>query len=832
MTQPSFPQGTQSADNELDSLSVNLSKSIVANSKRLSSIIDCAITLLESFKFQADKFKKLGYCDGQVAYVCFKTCRSLIEMCEGVKGTEMKELIGLVLVTLKSYDSSLLSILANMGNSSGDKGAEDPLLGRLSKLKLGHVNPKAELGYENSDFISPLSLNNLIRDTSRKVLIIDFRTRKEFSYSHLNFANVVNIEPSLVATIIAGNPEATDDDLEIGITKTMEPAMLRLFRERHRFDRVILYNLRFGGDSSDRFKSLEHLLINGNNVGIASASPFRDLINLLMFRTKYISSRLRKYPSILAGGLEGWYHTFGEAGLTSTSAALEVYSSGDSRKRSEVSQNIVRASQDTSNYLRNFGDYLASGSRSDETSLRTAMNPKVSYNRASNGAVLISEHSGAATPRSWKGSDVEQKSRPPSSKLEKSVVERSVSHNELVFLESFATGLTNLGNSCYMNCILQCLGATPQLTGFFFAVDTSRDKVVKAYEKHINSTNLLGSKGVITSSFVQLLQEMFSNSGKYFTPSTFKLVVGKLSPAQQFANFDQQDCIEFLNFILDSLHEDLNQRTVLTSEERVAIMELSPEQEQARELMPVRLASTIEWERYLKINFSVIVDYFQGQYLSQLKCLECLLTSTSYNAFSILSLPIPEKLSGSNKVLLTECLELFTETELLDDNNKWHCPNCRRFTKLTKKITISRLPRVLIIHFKRFSMDERGNFKKLETLIEYPVNKTLDLTSYWPQVGSYAVQYPANQIGVEKEREILASFPDRHQDMPFRYELYGVVNHFGNLTTGHYTSFVKKASRNKSRKDWCYFDDAKVLYNCAENQVLNRSAYCLFFQRI
>ena len=107
------------------------------------------------------------------------------------------------------------------------------------------------------------------------------------------------------------------------------------------------------------------------------------------------------------------------------------------------------------------------------------------------------------------------------------------------------------------------------------------------------------------------------------------------------------------------------------------ITELTPEQEKNREILPVRLASTIEWERYLKLNFSIIVDYFQGQYLSQLKCLECGFTSTTYNAFSILSLPIPEKLNKLMKVSLDECLQEFVTTELLDDNNKWYCPNCK-----------------------------------------------------------------------------------------------------------------------------------------------------------
>lgn len=351
-----------------------------------------------------------------------------------------------------------------------------------------------------------------------------------------------------------------------------------------------------------------------------------------------------------------------------------------------------------------------------------------------------------------------------------------------------------------------------------------------SYKRHINVNNKLGTKGMLTTSFVELILSMLNNNGRSFSPSKFKKIMGSLSPSRQFASFDQQDCIEFLNFLLDALHEDLNQVSIADPQERKMITELTPEQEKNREILPVRLASTIEWERYLKLNFSIIVDYFQGQYLSQLKCLECGFTSTTYNAFSILSLPIPEKLNKLMKVSLDECLQEFVTTELLDDNNKWYCPNCKRFTKLTKKIAITRLPQVLIINFKRFKMTTTGGFHKLETFVTYPVDKELDMTPYWPDVGSTI--NGNNSMSIEKEKEILSTFPVRSQVPPFKYKLFGVANHYGNLTTGHYTAYVYKSGDSKKTRNWCYFDDSRVTFNKSPNDVLNKNAYCLFFQRI
>lgn len=74
------------------------------------------------------------------------------------------------------------------------------------------------------------------------------------------------------------------------------------------------------------------------------------------------------------------------------------------------------------------------------------------------------------------------------------------------------------------------------------------------------------------------------------------------------------------------------------------LKELSQEAEARREKLSLRIASSIEWERFLTTDFSVIVDLFQGQYASRLKCKVCSHTSTTYQPFTVLSIPIPKKI--------------------------------------------------------------------------------------------------------------------------------------------------------------------------------------------
>lgn len=368
----------------------------------------------------------------------------------------------------------------------------------------------------------------------------------------------------------------------------------------------------------------------------------------------------------------------------------------------------------------------------------------------------------------------------------------------------FVIGLENMGNSCYMNCIIQCILGTHELAKIFLN---------DSYEKHINLNSKLGSKGVLAKNFARLVHSMFkhSNVGSdsgfskkikkiAVKPQQFKFACGSINPL--FKDMSQQDCQEFSQFLLDGLHEDLNQ-----CGGNPPLKELSKQAEELREKLSFRIASSIEWERYLTTDFSVIVDLFQGQYASRLQCKVCQHTSTMYQPFSVLSVPIPNKKNCN----LLDCFIDFTKCENLETEEQWSCPNCKKKQPSTKQLTITRLPRNLIIHMKRF--DNRLN--KNNSFINYPFN--LDLTQFWPD--DFDGKLPP---GVTDE------LPTRGQVAPFNYKLYGVACHFGSLYGGHYTAYVDKGTKN----GWCYFDDTSVRPIKDHNEPISSNAYVLFYHRI
>ncbi|KAJ7504212.1 ubiquitin carboxyl-terminal hydrolase 4 [Mycena galericulata] len=361
------------------------------------------------------------------------------------------------------------------------------------------------------------------------------------------------------------------------------------------------------------------------------------------------------------------------------------------------------------------------------------------------------------------------------------------------------SGLKNLGNTCYMNAPIQCLSATIPFAQFF---------ANGRWKGAVNTLNPMGSKGILSGSFAKLVHTMWSGDLPYIIPIDFRKAVCHLN--SQYNGSNQHDSQEFLSFLLDGIHEDLNRLLVQPTFTR------TPEQEAELERLGPQIASEQEWRLWKTRNDSVIVDFFQGQFRNRLQCLTCHTTSTTYNVFSILQLPIPH--GKSSKVPLQSCMDAFFNTEILDKDDAWDCPKCKAKRRAAKHLSLARLPPILVIHLKRFEINGRFS-DKIDTFVDYPL-KSLDLTNFMP---------PPLPPGADKSQLNggVPMSPDdpRTQLPPYRYNLYGVTNHSGNLTSGHYTAYIA------DRDGWKSCDDSSIR-PVDEKQVVNQRAYVLFYKRM
>ncbi|XP_034995924.2 ubiquitin carboxyl-terminal hydrolase 32 isoform X2 [Zootoca vivipara] len=185
--------------------------------------------------------------------------------------------------------------------------------------------------------------------------------------------------------------------------------------------------------------------------------------------------------------------------------------------------------------------------------------------------------------------------------------------------EKGATGLSNLGNTCFMNSSIQCVSNTQPLTQYFISGR-------HLYE--LNRTNPIGMKGHMAKCYGDLIQELWSGTQKNIAPLKLRWTIAKYAP--RFNGFQQQDSQELLAFLLDGLHEDLNR---VHDKPYVELKDSDgrPDWEVAAEA----------WENHLRRNRSIVVDLFHGQLRSQVKCKTCGHISVRFDPFNFLSLPLP-----------------------------------------------------------------------------------------------------------------------------------------------------------------------------------------------
>ena len=334
-------------------------------------------------------------------------------------------------------------------------------------------------------------------------------------------------------------------------------------------------------------------------------------------------------------------------------------------------------------------------------------------------------------------------------------------------------GLKNLGNTCFMNCILQCLSHTLPLRDFF---------VSDEYKKHLKT------KGDLSYAFKCAMSELWKSSFAVdsYAPHDLKRRVGIVAP--RFSGYNQHDAQEFMRFLLNELHEEINKADVKGRK--------SPgDNESLQEAC----------DRYLTWENSLISELFSGMLHSEVCCSVCEHRSVVFDPFMDLALPIPKSKSTLSRpysyystsydtptqpaVKLDACMQVFTKEEILDEEERPYCNKCKTMTKSTKQLSISKLPKFLVIQLKRFS--------------GYSVRSKL----------STPVQF-------EERWEICDNSGKTHA-----YSLYGIACHSGGIYGGHYTAYCKY------NKQWRCFNDSYAVAKNWDN-VKCQEAYILFYEKI
>ncbi|XP_054876392.1 ubiquitin carboxyl-terminal hydrolase 44 isoform X2 [Poeciliopsis prolifica] len=393
------------------------------------------------------------------------------------------------------------------------------------------------------------------------------------------------------------------------------------------------------------------------------------------------------------------------------------------------------------------------------------------------------------------------------------------------------TGLRNLGNTCYMNSILQVLSHLHVFRECFLRLDLTQALELLASAVHGQLTvktttqfppsqrkGLQLTSGLSggasrgrnmeliqpkepSSKHISLCHELHTLfqvmwSGKWALVSPFAMLhsVWQLIPA--FRGYAQQDAQEFLCELLDKVQQELESTGKHTN------------------------TAGVPQKRLIKQVLSVVNTIFHGQLLSQVTCLACSHRSNTVEPFWDLSLEFPERYHSNSRESaaqapchLTEMLAKFTETEALE-GNIYACDQCnarRRtcsktviLTEAKKQLMVFKLPQVLRLHLKRFRWSGRNHREKIGVHVRFD-----QLLNMEPYCSPSAAGSPR----------------PKH----FLYELSAVVMHHGKgFGSGHYTAYCY----NTEGGFWVHCNDSK-LNVCSVDEVCRAQAYILFYtQRV
>jgi ubiquitin C-terminal hydrolase len=190
-----------------------------------------------------------------------------------------------------------------------------------------------------------------------------------------------------------------------------------------------------------------------------------------------------------------------------------------------------------------------------------------------------------------------------------------------------------------------------------------------------------------------------------------------------------------------------------------------------------------------KNEYSELIDIFYGATYSEITNFENKkVLARRFQPFFILNLSIPNKIN----LTLEDCFETYLMPEELKDDNAWLNENTKMKEHVIKRDVIWKLPKIFIIHLKRWNYNGNKNQSNIAFELEYDFSKYLTTNT------------------------------NTNTNL---YELYSISNHHGGSKGGHYTTYVKNAN-NK----WYNFNDT-IVNEIKETEIISNKAYCLFYRK-
>ena len=355
-------------------------------------------------------------------------------------------------------------------------------------------------------------------------------------------------------------------------------------------------------------------------------------------------------------------------------------------------------------------------------------------------------------------------------------------------------GLLNVGNTCSVNALTQCVIHCPKLREALLASGTARIRKNRSL--------------VFADALLQLIRDLEGTEGAAGTAikpiGYIRAVFDAIGDG--FRPGEQHDLTELWMYLCDALTEEYGDRAPEVIRRRYELpVHLLKEIAAARDPVYARMVSDAHgaWAAFQKISgISAFQEGTQGLMLSQVQCQTCKYICHNFEPFTVLSLELPEPSATDDPSApfpLHDCLMNFYKTEMLAS---WTCDECRCARPAEKLVRIWTIPSTLVVSLKRFKYTER--MKKVRTGITIPGE-------------------------MHFHKGCIIGHADYATDNAV-FHLCAFGSHHGGEMGGHYTAVGR---RNES--DWFFYDDETVIrINKKDTHLLfakNPDVYLLFYER-